>query len=809
MMQEFYGAVKSTKKLHIASIKSRVPTIGPVKSMKRLLALPLLLLSATAHAADPAAVLALFEKHCSECHSEGDESPTLTAGINLDNFLKDEDMIKSLLDRISRADAAKGRMPKSGKTGTPGYVAPLTAEEIALINAWAKGEVKPTATASNAPAASEPTKPAANESKPAVARAFIPLRAEIQAIAADIAKLDTALQPTTRYVTLTNLYNLRDETGEVAESDGQLDIYRAAISKLLNSISRAGRIALPVAIDEAKTIFRLDLRDYALTARDWEDYVVKGYPYGLRGVDGRAEDDIAKATHSAAAFVRADWFVFAASQPPLYHDLLRLPKTEQELEQMEGVDTLANLRAGRALRAGFRESGVSQGNRLIERHESRNGMYWKSYDFTPLVRTGGHDLFRSPLGPVGAGLTKNHDREFKHDGGEIIWSLPNGLHAYLLATSDGQRIDRGPTEIVQDKKRRDGAIINGVSCMACHDQGMKYTLDQPLEKFKDEVGPVALKAGLDRDESHAVQDLYATQEKLHAAVQADEAKYKAALALAVPGYTAQFDPVDRLYKRFKEDIRVETLAAEFGEQDATFLQRLKDTRDADMESIAAQFESGLGFPRASWLDQFRKIAHALSYRVQDFHPIDYAEFTSGAAKADGNEGKVALSDGGKLTIATDKPSYSASAMGADGKKGELLTVKLKSTEGVFVRLYHLSAEKVLTQIFPNAGRTDNFIKGGETVTLPGPGDKFRFRMKPPFGSEIILAVASPVQFTDTENLNFAQGEVFKSFAEKDLRVAKGRGVKGLEVEVTDTQGQVIGQRSAPTFTTHAVFTVTE
>jgi hypothetical protein len=116
---------------------------------------------------------------------------------------------------------------------------------------------------------------------------------------------------------------------------------------------------------------------------------------------------------------------------------------------------------------------------------------------------------------------------------------------------------------------------------------------------------------------------------------------------------------------------------------------------------------------------------------------------------------------------------------------------------------------VLTQIFPNAGRTDNFLKGGETVTLPGPGDKFRFRMKEPFGTEIILAVASPVQFTDKENLNFAQGEVFKSFGETDLRVASKRGVKGLEVEITDTQGKIIGQRSAPTFTARAVFTVAE
>jgi len=316
----------------------------------------------------------------------------------------------------------------------------------------------------------------------------------------------------------------------------------------------------------------------------------------------------------------------------------------------------------------------------------------------------------------------------------------------------------------------------------------------------DEVGPVALKAGLDRTEVHVIGDLYASTEKLHATILSDEAKYKAALAQAIPGYSQAFDPVSRLYNHFKEEIRLETLAAEFGEQDGTFLQRLKDTRDPDMEIIAAQFESGLGFPRASWLDQFKLIAHALSYHLLDFHPIAYAEFTSEAAKAGGNEGRVALSDGGKLTVATDKAHY---------RKGDLMTVKLKSTESVYVRLFHLSANKELTQIFPNAGRSDNLLKGGEAVSLPASGDKFKFRMKEPFGTEIILAVASPVQFNDAENLKFAQGEVFKSFGEKDLRVAAKRGVRGLQVEISDAHGKVTGERSAPTFSARAVFTVSE
>ncbi len=85
--------------------------------------------------------------------------------------------------------------------------------------------------------------------------------------------------------------------------------------------------------------------------------------------------------------------------------------------------------------------------------------------------------------------------------------------------------------------------------------------------------------------------------------------------------------------------------------------------------------------------------------------------------------------------------------------------------------------------------------------------EFRFRMKEAFGTEVILAVASPFQFTDTENLNFARGQVFKTFAENDLRTAGKRGTKGLTVETQDANGKARGLLSAPTFSARAVFTV--
>ncbi len=37
---------------------------------------------------------------------------------------------------------------------------------------------------------------------------------------------------------------------------------------------------------------------------------------------------------------------------------------------------------------------------------------------------------------------------FHHDGGETIYSLPNGFQAYYLNKATGERLDKGPTAIV-------------------------------------------------------------------------------------------------------------------------------------------------------------------------------------------------------------------------------------------------------------------------------------------------------------------------------------------------------------------------
>src|SRR5262249_41159388 len=157
--------------------------------------------------------------------------------------------------------------------------------------------------------------------------------------------------------------------------------------------------------DAAKTILRIDLRDLEWDEGVW-DAILAANPYGVRYQHATAKACSAH-THTTLPHVRADWFVFAASKPPLYHQVLRLPDTVAALEKRLEVEAEKNIRQERVWRAGFNGSGVSRNNRVIERHRSAYGAYWKSYDFAGNV--GRQNLFQHPLGPG------QRADEFQHD----------------------------------------------------------------------------------------------------------------------------------------------------------------------------------------------------------------------------------------------------------------------------------------------------------------------------------------------------------------------------------------------------------
>jgi WD40 repeat protein/mono/diheme cytochrome c family protein len=468
--------------------------------------------------------------HCYRCHGQ---DGAVEGGFN---FILDA---RSLVARnkVVPGNAAKsklfrrihdGEMPPEEEKTRPSEA------EVALLKKWIEA---------GAPDFSAPAPP----------RTFVTTAAVVEAIRNDLQAAADRDRPFIRYFTITHLYN-------AGLSNDELRTYVAGLSKLVNSLSWGREVVKPRPIDKAETILRVDLRDYKWTEATW-DRILALYPYGLRP-DLAATRECIAMTNSPLCYVRGDWFVATASRPPLYHEVLQLPLSDRDLERELRVDVQANIRGERLLRAGFNGSGVSRNNRLIERHETAFGAYWKSYDFGS--NTGRKNLFASPLGPGGGG--------FVHDGGEIIFHLPNGLQAYLLADATGKRIDKGPTEIVSDPKRPDRAVVNGLSCMSCHARGL-------IDKNDQIRGHVEKNANaFPKVEADTILTLYAPREKFTAVFTEDVERFRKAVEKTGAKLGAT-EPVAALALKFEAEVGLDLAASEFGLTPSEFNKALDQHAD--------------------------------------------------------------------------------------------------------------------------------------------------------------------------------------------------------------------------------------
>ena len=311
--------------------------------------------------------------------------------------------------------------------------------------------------------------------------------------------------------------------------------------------------------------------------------LAREYPYGLkydRIPEGNALRETARQiyemTQCELPLIRGDWFVSVATRSPIYDVFLGLPPTSQELEARLGINVAENIRNGKAKRSAFTKSGVSKNaNRMVERHRTLFGAYYKSYDFLPNSARG--NLLQFPLGPDGAD-NRFSDLQFHHDGGEIIFHLPNGLQGYMLANASGKKIDAGPAELVSDDKLRVSGsplIVTGVSCIACHQHGV-------IRGFHDEVREGSRAQG---DAADFVKRLYPPDNVFNKFLDADEVRFLTALEKAISPFVRTSKESDKSIKAFGEPVApvaanyanksldIVDLAAELGVPDVDRLQQ--------------------------------------------------------------------------------------------------------------------------------------------------------------------------------------------------------------------------------------------
>jgi mono/diheme cytochrome c family protein len=516
----------------------------------------------TARADDPSNTIArrardILSQRCYNCHGKNGVARKNVFVLDRDRLVSSRTVIpgdsNSLLIKMVESNA----MPLGGPA--------LTDQEKAALRSWVTA---------GAPVWEEP------DARPAP-RTFITEQSLLTLIRDDLLRANERARPYLRYFSIAHLYN-----SGAREAD--LEVYRVALAKLINSLSWQREITQPAPVDAAKTLLRVDLRDYNWTAATWNT-LLAAYPYGIRTQESEL---ITVLSDASLPYVWADWFVANASLPPLYHNLLGLPVTISEIERILGVDAARNLGEEKnVLRAGVRTSGVSHNNRVLERHAAAHGAYWKSFDFRSNLDD--QNIFRDPV-------------RLNPAGGEIIFNLPNGLQAYFLANGQGRRLDSAPIEIVADRNNPDDPIIqNGRSCMSCHYAG--------VQPFKDEVRAVIsrMTVGLfDRDRALA---LYPPQEAIDLLIEKDQARFKQALAGTGASTEGgiQAEPINAVSRRFLSEIEVERAAAEVGMKADEFQARVRRSARLVALGFGQLLVDQGGFKRDAWERQFGELAREL------------------------------------------------------------------------------------------------------------------------------------------------------------------------------------------------------
>ena len=510
----------------------------------------------------------IFEKSCVGCHSEGgafaesliiDWSVLLETGAVVPGSPEDSELYRRLLGPTERG----AQMP----FGQP----PLSDEAIATIRSWILAGA-----------------PDWNV-LPETDRRFITDEVILDSIHTHLQSLTPFDRASARYFTLTHLYN----AGDISED---LQSYSVALSKLVNSLSWGFTVVRPKPINPEQTIFYIDLRNYEWDKNDAWTKIERQYSYrndfegagqtGLRNKLSLLQDEM----ECEVPVVHIDWFLATASQPPLYNEVLGLPETDRELETRLGVNVAQNIKNDpgvRVWRAGFTDSGVSTNNRVVERHASQYGAYWKSYDFAGSV--GKQNIFVHPL-------------SFNHDGGEVVFNLPNGLQAYYLSDARGNRLDEAPVEIVSNPAASDPTVRNGISCISCHTEGMKTFEDEVRQAIEQALSPLY-------DRTHALR-LYVEQDVMNRLVAFDKQRYEMSLVAATGETVSEIEPISRFYEIFNGSLDAAHAAATLGLRTGSFLGKIQE--NTNLQSLGLGVLETGEIKRDTWTSNFNAVLSAVN-----------------------------------------------------------------------------------------------------------------------------------------------------------------------------------------------------
>jgi tetratricopeptide (TPR) repeat protein len=276
-----------------------------------------------------------------------------------------------------------------------------------------------------------------------------------------------------------------------------------------------------------------------------------------------------------------------------------------ELQKQLNLDVKNDIDRTAVFRAGFQHSKVSNSNRLIERHTISTGYFWTSYDFArDDIKE--KNLFDSPLGPGGT-------QGFQPDGGETIFSLPNGFQAYFLNKGTGEGLSQVEnTGIVKDLSREDSRVTNGISCMGCHVRGMR-------DDFVDEVRARIRnnKGSFRPDVVRLVEALHPPANEMAEILRKDLERFKKAEEAAGISLKGP-EPVTFLATRYSNPVKNTDAQAELGIT-ATEFEESRNSANGEVLRLAKQLMQG-SLKRKEFETRYSVLINGLLAPEETFEP---------------------------------------------------------------------------------------------------------------------------------------------------------------------------------------------
>jgi hypothetical protein len=398
---------------------------------------------------------------------------------------------------------------------------------------------------------------------------FISSDEVLRNVARDVASLDADDRSAQRYLTLADLSN-------AGSCGAGLDEARAALVKLVNSLSLDTTLAQLVPIDAAETLYRLDMRNYAWDREvqiagtpfvDAWEAIAASSPYAVPWV-GADADSITTDTGTTRPVLPGSAFVAAASSAPLYYGVLGIPEDVDAfiLDELE-IDVAANRIEEEAIRAGLGGTGVGRAEFLAERHdiEIRAGYLWQIFS----DEDGAQALIDDP-----SSTPPSAERE-------LAFTLPNGLLAHVLADAEGQRIDDSALTLDAEQTNFRATIAHSYSKFRA--QGV-----QPTDLLRD----IALNdPRFDDQEKARIRNLYPPAAELARIVDADRTQFVAAALARINIDIEEPDPIDATFLEFDRDVGADRAAAE-----------LFVSRDELLDNLAL-LDPAMGVLRTGTLDR--------------------------------------------------------------------------------------------------------------------------------------------------------------------------------------------------------------